>query len=741
MRRLLWFTLGFATACGMGIWLPMGNWLLPTTLLCMVMCMVGWKLKWLKAGAVFLGCALGLFWFGFFMRQYLLPAHAMDGSTIQTTVTATDYSYETDYGIAVDGEFTHNGKTYEMRVYLDDYGQISPGDTITGSFRLRYTAPGGMRDPTYHAGEGILFLGYERGRAEVLFSGKISRDHWAARLRRNIAIRLDQLFPEDVSAFVRALLLGDDSDLDYVTDTALKISGIRHVIAVSGLHVAILYTILRFVTLNRRFLTALLGFPALFVFAAVAGFTPSVSRACIMVALMLAAQLLDREYDSPTALAFAALVMFLRNPLVISSISFQMSVACVAGILLFNSRIAGWLTEKVSQSKGKSLKARLHRWFVSSVSISLSAVVLTTPMSAWYFGTVSLIGIVSNLLTLWAVSLAFYGVVAAVILSLVWFKGAAILAWLVAWPVRYVIAAAKLLSKFPLAAVYTQSIYIVLWLIFVYVLLAVFAFRKNRSAKVLGCCAAIGLCASLLVSWTEHTFSDVHFTALDVGQGQCLILHNEDKTFLIDCGGSNDEIAANTAAETLLSRGITHLDGIILTHGDRDHAGGIPYLLTRIDTDFILYPATTEVTYAASLTANSSGQAIAVSDDLLLTLGEGKLTVFGPIFAAESNENSLCVLFESENCAILVTGDRGRVGESLLLLEELPDVDLLMAGHHGSKHSTGEELLTAVSPETVFISVGSNAYGHPAEETLVRLLSYGCRVYRTDLQGNLIFRR
>ena len=98
-------------------------------------------------------------------------------------------------------------------------------------------------------------------------------------------------------------------------------------------------------------------------------------------------------------------------------------------------------------------------------------------------------------------------------------------------------------------------------------------------------------------------------------------------------------------------------------------------------------------------------------------------------------------MFERENCAILVTGDRGRVGESILLLEDLPQVDLLMAGHHGSKYSTGSELLEAVQPETVFISVGSNAYGHPAQETLARLLSYGCRVYRTDLQGNLIFRR
>ena len=100
-------------------------------------------------------------------------------------------------------------------------------------------------------------------------------------------------------------------------------------------------------------------------------------------------------------------------------------------------------------------------------------------------------------------------------------------------------------------------------------------------------------------------------------------------------------------------------------------------------------------------------------------------------------------MFESENCDILVTGDRNGLGELLLLHNrQIPELELLIAGHHGSKYSTSEELLTAVSPEVVFISVGkNNAYGHPAAELLERLRSFGCAVYRTDLQGDLIFRR
>ena len=126
-----------------------------------------------------------------------------------------------------------------------------------------------------------------------------------------------------------------------------------------------------------------------------------------------------------------------------------------------------------------------------------------------------------------------------------------------------------------------------------------------------------------------------------------------------------------------------------------------------------------------------------------ISLGESKMTVFGPIYSGSSNENSLCILFESQNCDILITGDRSDFGERMLMRNaQLPDVDLLIAGHHGSKHSTSEELLRTVRPETVIISAGEgNRYGHPHEELLQRLTQFGCTVYRTDLHGTIIYRR
>ncbi len=194
--------------------------------------------------------------------------------------------------------------------------------------------------------------------------------------------------------------------------------------------------------------------------------------------------------------------------------------------------------------------------------------------------------------------------------------------------------------------------------------------------------------------------------------------------------------------QALLSRGIFILDGVILTHYDRDHMGGLPYLLTRIDTGLLILPDT-EDQGKRQLLPESGGELLPVEDTLTMEYDTTKITVFGPVYSGYSNENSLCILFETENCDILITGDRSGFGERMLLrTAELPDVDILVAGHHGSGNSTTEELLDAVTPETVLISVSEdNNYGHPDPALLQRLEERGCIVYRTDLCGTITIRR
>lgn len=748
LRKLMWFAIGFTAACAAGIYLSFGIWLLLAALFCLPCAIVlgcgGSKIRKQTAAAVW-GCLACFVWLYAYDSVYLVPARAMDGQTTNLNIEITDYSYDLGYGTVTDGIIEQDGKEYRVCVYLDDDQALVPGNYLNGSFRLRYTAAGGQQEETYHQGKGIFLLAYSEGTVSKAAGEYGPLRYLGARLRHRITALMDQMFPPDVLGFARGLLLGDSSLLTYEEDTAFQTSGLRHVIAVSGLHVSILFSLVYLLAGKRRGLTALLGIPVLILFAAIAGFTPSITRACIMQSLMILAMLLNREYDPPTSLGFAALVMLMVNPQTITSVSFQLSAGCMVGIFLFSNKISNYLLseKRLGPAKGKGIRARLTRWAVGSVSVTLSAMTVTTPLCAWYFGCVSLVGIISNLLALWVISFVFYGIMLSCLAGAIWLPLGRIIAWGIAWPIRYVLVIAKTLGSFPLAAVYICSPYIVAWLIFCYALLTGFLLCKNKHPVLFGCCIVAALVCSLGASWAEARSDDYRITALDVGQGQCIVLQNEEKCYLVDCGGDSPETAADMAAEYLLSMGITRLDGIIATHYDIDHAAGIPLLLTRIPADKLYLPNIPDTGSVRTTLTEQYAQLISwVEPDAVVSIPEGNMTVFAAEAGKTDNESSLCILFQPENCDILITGDRSTAAEQALLEQtELPKLEILVAGHHGAKTSTGYALLAETSPAVVLISVGeNNTFGHPAQETLDRLTLFGCRVLRTDLEGTIIIR-
>lgn len=749
MRRLMWFSVGFAAACILCVYLLPQSWLLCSGIavcalsLLLLFLLRDKKCKW--TGILCLGLGIGLGWYLLYDCVYLATARALDGVTLPVTVEAKDYSFETNYGVAVDGSLAVEGKRYTVRLYVNQKTPLSPGDTISGNYRFRYTALGGMQEATHHSGKGMLLLAYPSGNQDITHASEKAARYFPAYLRRSLLDKVDLIFPEDAAPFVKALLLSDTSDLDYKTNTSLMLSGIRHVAAVSGLHVSILFSMVYFVTGKRRIATTIIGIPVLLVFAAMAGFSASVIRACVMQLLILLAMTLKQEYDPPTALSFAVLTMLAVNPLTVTSAGFQLSVVSVAGIFLFSGRISSWLLaeKRLGRFKGNNWKAKLAQKFSASVCVSLSALVTTTPLCAWYFGNVSLVSVITNLLCLWVITLLFCGAIAACILSFVFVPLGNAVAWIFAWAVRYVLAVSKLLAAFPLSAVYTESVYIIAWLVFCYVLLIVFILVKNKRPLALFCCTAIGLFVAILASWTEPLLDNYRVTVLDVGQGQCVLLQSEGRTYMVDCGGEHDETTADSAASVLISQGVYSLDGLILTHYDKDHVGAAAYLMDRVNVELLILPEGKDAqNWDTRLLSSFYGTPIRAADDLTIRWGNTQITVFSSEDTSSSNESSLCVLFQTEKCDILITGDRSIEGEKALLnANRIPRLDALIIGHHGSGYSTGYQILNATRPRTAVISVGEgNAYGHPSEEVLNRLIQYGCIIRRTDIEGTVILR-
>ncbi|MBO7253518.1 MAG: DNA internalization-related competence protein ComEC/Rec2 [Oscillospiraceae bacterium] len=739
MRKLMWTVLGFVTACALWAYASAGCvFLAAAALLGMLPGLLRWKSSRLRIVFVLmLGLLAGAVRCGIYEYTDLSFLSQLEDSASEGSVTLTDYSFETGYGRGAEGIIRLNGKEYQTIVYLDPGEVLSPGTTVSGTFRFRLTTPESAKGLTSHAGKGILFLTYQKGEVTFGMSEKESLLIKVSLFRRQIRQRLEEYLPREAAPFAMALLLGDTSELSYETDTALKVSGIRHVAAVSGLHVSILVALLTTLTLRKRWLTVLLGFPMLAAFAALAGFSPSVNRACIMSGLMLLSYMVRREYDGPTALSFSVLTMAAVNPLAVTSPALQLSAASVAGIFLFAQPLQRKLSDLWQVKQDRSLKTKFQRTVIATLSTCMSTLVLTIPLCAYYFDMVSVLSVVTNLLTLWLISIIFYGLMVVYLLSL-WLPGAAVLlgkgiGLLIGW----VLQVARIIASIPFACVYTASVYTVIWLVFVYVLLFAYFLNTKQSLKLTFLAVAGSFLLTVACSWAEPMLHETVITVIDVGQGQSILLQSQGKVYLVDCGGDGDAMAADAAAAQLLSRGITRLDGLIITHTDQDHMGGCANLLSRVKADVII------LSVQPHDLDTKDAQVIYADREMTLQWGSAKLTVFGENLPGTANENSLCILLDTEKCDILITGDRNGEGEARLLEQgELSHVDVLVAGHHGGATSTSQALLDAVNPDMVCISVGAdNRYGHPADQVLQRLENQGCRILRTDLHGTITIRR
>ena len=233
-------------------------------------------------------------------------------------------------------------------------------------------------------------------------------------------------------------------------------------------------------------------------------------------------------------------------------------------------------------------------------------------------------------------------------------------------------------------------------------------------------------------------------TALNVGQGQSILVRTGRFLSLVDCGGDGYDNAGDIAADYLGDRGVGRLDLLALTHFHDDHANGVAQLLRRIDVDTLAIPDVEPDSAIrqeiVSLAQERGAEVLYIQNDTTLDLGEGRtIRLIAPLGSGETNEEGLTVLASQGEFDVLVTGDMGSDVEELLLRHtQLPELEVLAVGHHGSKYSTSQALLDQTRPEYALISVGAdNRYGHPAQETVERIAAAGAEIYRTDVSGTI----
>ena len=239
--------------------------------------------------------------------------------------------------------------------------------------------------------------------------------------------------------------------------------------------------------------------------------------------------------------------------------------------------------------------------------------------------------------------------------------------------------------------------------------------------------------------YSKHSFA-VHY--IDVGQGDAALVLCDDKTMLIDGGKPH---ASSIIYTYLKNLNIDYLDYIVASHADDDHIGGLSAPLAKMKVGNVLAPETEADTRSyESLKNKTAEQGLTITHPKpgeSLDFGSSKVEFYGPITESESDRNNGSIVMKIiyGNTSFLFTGDAEREEEQEILNAGYDlSATVLKVGHHGSKNSTTYPFLREIMPKYAVISVGDNNYGHPTEDTLSRLRDADVKVYRTDMQGDIV---
>lgn len=535
----------------------------------------------------------------------------------------------------------------------------------------------------------------------------------------------------ETAGFLFALTTGNRELLSESLEEELSATGLSHVVAASGLHVHLLFSALCLLPVGRRW-RGLALLPLLLLFAAIAGFTPSICRAALMEGIFLLGPLFDREADGLTSLSLALALLLGQNIYAAASVSLQLSFAAMFGLRV----VCPALHRRLSQGTCSHWKRRI----LSSLITTLGANVFTLPLVLHYFDTASLLSPLSNLVVLWLLPMLLPIALLCGLLGWLCPVLGQLLAIPTGWLANLVLGLIHVLAAFPWN-ILPQGTPFFAWVALCYTVGLILYFCHGTGRQVLGIVFLLIalLPASYWAVQAKNRPTDLTAAVLDVGQGQCLLLQSDQETAVIDCGGTGNQ-AIQALEQALHQTGEDCIDKLILTHYDQDHTGGVPQLLLegKVKRLFLPEPLEEDREWAEALHQLAKGVNVTVctiTKETFATVGSTQLTLC-PV--GDGEERGLAVLASQGTFDLLVTGDVDQTAEAALMQSlDLPKLEVLIAGHHGSDKATGAPFLENTQPQVVIFSVGENGYGHPTQGALDRCLAAGAQLRRTDQNGDV----
>ncbi len=552
------------------------------------------------------------------------------------------------------------------------------------------------------------------------------------RLQRGVIAGLD----ERPAALMQAMTLGIRDGLGELREVFAR-SGLAHILALSGLHVGILVGAVGWSLRplgQRRYpvmMVMLVGFVLL------VGSSPSVLRASLMVGAVLASLWLGSGRIEPwSSLSLAALITLLWHPAWLFDLSFQLSYLAVTGILL--------LTEPLTK---RLLGEGLEWWrprvlLLGSVIVSVAAQALSLPLVASTFGVVPLFSPLVNVVAIPLATLLVPLGFLAGLLGLVSLSLAGALNLITGFLASALLRLADAAAGLP----------VLIWgeiapLGYAFYAVGAFAFVLAVRGYLRPWRGLLVVTVVVLSSAVTADGEVPELVFLDVGQGDSVLVRLPGRVeILVDGGGtpfSDFDVGARTVLPALRAQGVDELELVVASHPDTDHIEGLVSVLEAVPVQTLLIgvPTPGKPVFDALMAAaaRQGTQVMQVTRGERLSVGEAKLEILNPppIPYEKDNDNSVAFVLNVRGTKALFLGDLSSGVEKELFV---PDVDILMVAHHGSKHSTSEALLHAARPERAVLSYGRNGYGHPHTGVLEKLHAHGTSVSQTHHEGAIRLR-
>lgn len=646
-----------------------------------------------------------------------------------------------------------------VRVFLKKEEELKPGMQIFVKGILKEvegpTNPGGFDSSQYYACRHIYYF---MKKAVLLKKTSTYSSYHQAMLMVKEKCRqiLENTAGKDAPVF-EAIVLGEKTGLDPEIRMRYQLAGIVHILAISGLHISILgmglYKLIKRVGFGI-WPAGIFSLAVMLQYGMMTGGSVSTLRAVTMFLIAMGARITGRIYDMPSAVSVTAMMILAESPAYLLDSGFLLSFGCVLGICVASERICA-----LAGAKRKGTKV-----FCESVALWL----VTLPVMLKFFGEASLAGLVLNLAVLPSVGVVLAGGVAAMILGFVSIPTGRVMIF----PARVLLFLYERLCE--LAGRSRWCTWIggepEIWQITIYyaILVAVLLIGQyikesdqtkiSRKQHILRISGIVLLILSILTLGKQsfrYSFKNqtLQITCLDVGQGDGILIRTPDnKHYLIDGGSSSQsELGRYCLLPALKSMGISCLDGIFISHTDKDHLSGVQELLeymekglTTIRAAYLVLPGWTEPPEAwtdlASAAQKAGIKTVTGNAGNIIRSGAAAFEILWPESTARGkdvNEEAMVMELTYGDFRMLFTGDIGADTEKKLLTAGcLNDIDCLKVGHHGSRYSSSEAFLKKLKPELSIISCSStNTYGHPSPETIQRLKDCGSQIEYTMKNG------